>query len=249
MITVRRSEERGHADHGWLNAFHTFSFARYYDPNHMGFRALRVMNEDRIAAGKGFGTHPHDNMEIVTYVLDGALEHRDSMGNGEVLGAGEFQRMSAGTGITHSEFNPSRESQTHLYQIWLHPKVQGIEPSYEQKKFEPAGRRNQFQLVASPDAEQGALRIHQDVRIYLADLFSERSLDYQIQTGRHVWIQVLRGQIILEALSGSAEVVKLSQGDAAALSQPEGLQSEAGKIRTLRLRSDSSAELMLFDLA
>lgn len=165
MFALRRAGDRGHLDHGWLDTYHTFSFGSYRDPRHMGFRALRVMNEDRVAPGQGFGTHPHHDMEIVTYVLEGALEHEDSMGNGEVLRPGEFQRMSAGTGITHSEFNPSSDEPVHLYQIWLRPERTGIEPSYEQKQFAEEGRRNRLQLVASRDAAAGALRIYQDARI------------------------------------------------------------------------------------
>src|SRR3954466_11687255 len=159
MITIRRASDRGHANHGWLNTYHTFSFSGYRDPRHMGFRSLRVMNEDFVAPGQGFGTHPHDNMEIVTYVLEGALEHRDSMGNGEVLRPGEFQRMSAGTGITHSEFNPSATEPVHLYQIWLFPEQNGLTPSYEQKRIPESGRHNRLQLVASREAGDGSLLI------------------------------------------------------------------------------------------
>ena len=170
MIATRKASERGHADHGWLNSYHTFSFADYRDSRHMGFRSLRVMNEDRVAAGQGFGTHAHRDMEIVSYVLDGALEHKDSMGNGAILKPGEFQRITAGTEITHSEFNPSRVEPTHFYQIWLLPERKGLEPSYEQKSFDPAGRRNHLQLVASRDSADGSLVIHQDARVYLACL-------------------------------------------------------------------------------
>ncbi len=166
MITVRPSQQRGHFNHGWLDTFHTFSFGDYYDPQQMQFRALRVMNEDRVAAGQGFGMHGHRDMEIVTYVLEGALEHRDSLGNGSVLRPGELQRMTAGTGIRHSEFNPSADQGVHLYQIWLLPRQPGLTPGYEQKAFPAAGRRAAWQLVASPDAADGSLQIHQD-----ADLF------------------------------------------------------------------------------
>jgi redox-sensitive bicupin YhaK (pirin superfamily) len=232
MIRVRRSAERGHADHGWLKTFHTFSFASYQDPRHLHFRALRVMNEDVVAPGRGFGTHPHDNMEIVTYVLEGALEHRDSMGNGEVLRPGEFQRMSAGTGITHSEFNPSQSDPVHLYQIWLFPKVKNIAPSYEQKKFDPQGRHNNFQLVASPDGLEGSLTINQDARIYLANLERGVTLTRSIEHGRHAWIQVLRGEITLNDTT-------LSASDGAAVSEES----------TLTLCGAEESEVMIFDLA
>jgi len=232
MITIRRANERGHADHGWLNSYHTFSFASYHDPQHMGFRSLRVMNEDRVAAGQGFGNHAHRDMEIVSYVLNGELEHKDSLGNGEVLRPGEFQRISAGTGITHSEFNPSAAQPTHFYQIWLLPERKGIDPSYEQKQFDPVGRKNQLQLVASRDAAEGSLLIHQDAKIYLADLTTGNDLNYEIPTGRYVWLQVLGGSVTANGQS-------LSTSDAVALSDES----------TLLLHTDSHAELMLFDLA
>ncbi|MFN3193105.1 MAG: pirin family protein [Aureliella sp.] len=232
MMTIRRANERGHADHGWLNSYHTFSFAGYRDPNHMGFRSLRVMNEDRVAAGQGFGTHAHNDMEIVSYVLDGQLEHKDSMGNGEVLRPGEFQRITAGTGITHSEFNPSDSSPTHFYQIWLLPEQKGIEPSYEQKEFDPAGRRNQLQLVASRDGKDGSLLIHQDANIYLADVDEGQEISFDIPAGRHLWLQVLRGSI---ETGGTT----LETSDAVAVSE------EA----SLKLKAASQAEFMLFDLA
>jgi redox-sensitive bicupin YhaK (pirin superfamily) len=232
MLAIRKAHERGHADHGWLNTYHTFSFSSYQDPQHMRFRSLRVMNEDWIAAGQGFGTHPHRDMEIVTYVLSGALEHRDSMGNGEVLRPGEFQRMSAGTGITHSEFNPSPSEPTHLYQIWLLPERSGIEPSYEQKRFAETNRTNQWQLVASREGADGSLRIHQDVRIYLATLSSSEALTFHLPENRHAWLQVLRGNI--ELLSHS-----LSAGDGVAISEETALT----------VRSVENAEVMLFDLA
>jgi quercetin 2,3-dioxygenase len=170
VIHIRKAADRGHANHGWLDTYHTFSFASYRDPRHMGFRSLRVMNEDFVQPGQGFGTHPHRDMEIVTYVLEGALEHKDSMGNGEVLRPGEFQRMSAGTGITHSEFNPSGTEPVHLYQIRLFPERKGIEPSYEQRRFPEDERHNRLRLVASRDAADGSLLIQQDARIYLASL-------------------------------------------------------------------------------
>lgn len=232
MIQIRRSNERGFADHGWLQARHTFSFADYHHPDHRRFRSLRVMNEDRIAPGRGFGTHPHQDMEIVTYVLEGALEHRDSMGNGEVLRPGEFQRMSAGTGITHSEFNPSDTDPTHLYQIWLLPERKGIEPSYEQKQFDDSGMANQLRLVASPNAEAGSLKIHQDAHIYLAKIDTGRQVTHNLSEGRHAWLQVLRGDITLND-------TVLVTGDGAAVSSETSLS----------VKATASAEIMLFDLA
>ena len=232
MIRVRKAADRGHANYGWLDTWHTFSFSGYQDPAHMRFRALRVMNEDFIAPGRGFGTHPHNDMEIVTYVLSGALEHRDSMGNGEVLRPGEFQRMSAGTGITHSEFNPSADEPTHLYQIWLFPEKKGIEPSYEQKAFPEAERHNRLRLVASRDGAEGTLLIHQDARIYLSTLDAGQSVALQLPTGRHAWLQVLRGGV---NLNGTA----LETSDGAAVSEESALA----------ITADSEAEILLFDLA
>jgi len=180
MITVRRSHERGHFNHGWLDTFHTFSFGDYFDPAHVQFRDLRVMNEDRVAPGQGFGMHGHRDMEIVTYVLSGALEHRDSLGNGEVLRPGELQRMTAGTGIRHSEFNPSETEPVHLYQIWILPEQRGLTPSYEQKKIADLGRPGAWRLVASPDAAEGSLRIHQKARLYLATLEPSQTLTREV---------------------------------------------------------------------
>lgn len=232
MIQVRKAEDRGHANHGWLDTYHTFSFSTYYDPNHRSFRSLRVMNEDFVAPGAGFGTHPHNDMEIVTYVLEGALEHKDSMGNGEVLRPGEFQRMSAGTGITHSEFNPSSDEPVHLYQIWLFPERKGIEPSYEQKRFPEEGRHNRLQLVASRDAADDSLLIHQDARIYLANVDSGSSVNHELPPGRHAWLQVLRGRVSLNG-------VPLGRSDGAAVSDET----------KLTIQADDDAEIMLFDLA
>lgn len=231
MIQKRPAAERGHANHGWLDTYHTFSFASYRDPNHMGFRTLRVMNEDVVYPGQGFGTHPHHDMEIVTYVLEGALEHRDSMGNGQVLQPGEFQRMSAGTGITHSEFNPSQTDPVHLYQIWLLPQRKGIVPSYEQKRFPDKERQNQLRLVASPDAADGSLLIHQDARIYLSSLDVDATLTYSLEPTRHVWLQVLRGAV---RLSG----IELETGAGAAVSHESRLEVMASE----------PSEIMLFDL-
>ncbi|MCL4201315.1 MAG: pirin family protein [Pirellulaceae bacterium] len=231
MIDIRKAADRGHANHGWLDTYHTFSFASYRDPRHMGFRALRVMNEDFIQPGQGFGTHPHHDMEIVTYVLEGALEHRDSMGNGEVLRPGEFQRMSAGTGITHSEFNPSDTEPVHLYQIWLFPERKGIEPSYEQRRFPEVERHNRLRLVASRDAADGSLSIQQDARIYLSSLDEGRHVFHQLTPGRHAWLQVLRGSVTLNNTS-------LEASDGAAVS---------GEY-TLDIVAKRPAEIMLFDL-
>ncbi len=232
MIQIRRAADRGHANHGWLDTYHTFSFADYQDPDHTHFRALRVMNEDRVAPGQGFGTHPHRDMEIVTYVLEGALEHKDSMGNGEVLRPGEFQRMSAGTGITHSEFNPSPTEPVHLYQIWLFPERKGISPSYEQKRFPDEDRHNRLRLVAARDAAGESLRIHQDARIFLSRLDAGREVVHGLSTGRHAWLQVLRG-----AVSLNGKLLQTSDGAA------------ASDETTLTIRATQDAEVMLFNLA
>lgn len=232
MIQIRKAEDRGHANHGWLNTYHTFSFASYRDPQHMGFRSLRVMNEDFVQPGQGFGTHPHHDMEIVTYVLEGALEHKDSMGNGEVLRPGEFQRMSAGTGITHSEFNPSDAEPVHLYQIWLLPERKGIEPSYEQKRFPEEERHNRLRLVASQDADSGSLLIHQDARIFLASLDEGKQVSHEMKPGRQAWLQVLRGDVSLNGQN-------LRTSDGAAISDEQSLE----------ILATTNAEIMLFDLA
>lgn len=231
MIKVRKAAERGHANHGWLKTYHTFSFSTYRDPEHMGFRSLRVMNEDWVQQGQGFGTHPHHDMEIVTYVLEGALEHKDSMGNGEILRAGEFQRMSAGTGITHSEFNPSETDPVHLYQIWLLPQIKGIEPSYEQKRFPDNEMHNQLRLVASPKAVEGSLHIHQDARIFLSKIDAQAKVIHELATDRHAWLQVLRGTVLL-----NGENLKTSDGAAVC------------EESTLTIQATKDAEIMLFDL-
>ena len=230
MPTVRRSADRGHFDHGWLDTFHTFSFAGYRDRDHMGFRSLRVMNEDRIAPGRGFGEHGHDDMEIVTCVLSGALAHQDSMGNGEVLQPGEFQRMSAGTGIRHSEFNPSADEPVHLYQIWLLPDERGIAPSYEQRAFDPVARKGRLQPVATPDAGDGALTIHADVRVFLCEP-DGAAIVHQPAAGRGAWLQVLRGAV---AAAGH----KLAAGDGVAYAEGERVEF-----------TGTDAEVMLLDLA
>lgn len=232
MLQVRKARDRGHADHGWLNTYYTFSFSDYYDPAQMGFRALRVMNEDRVAPGTGFGMHGHSDMEIVTYVLEGALQHKDSMGNGEVLRPGEFQRMSAGTGIRHSEFNPSASEPVHLYQIWLLPRTRGIKPSYEQQAFTAEGRQGKLQLVASPDGAEGSLTIGQDARIYLANLQAGDSVRHKIPAGGHGWLQVLRGEVEVNG-------TPLQTGDGVAVSDES----------QLTIVGQQPAEAMLFDLA
>ncbi len=232
MITVRQAADRGHANHGWLETNHTFSFASYHDPLHMGFRSLRVMNEDRVAQGKGFGTHGHDNMEIISYVLSGALEHKDSMGNGEVLRPGEFQRISAGSGITHSEFNPSQDEAVHFYQIWIEPNVRDLEPSYQQRMFDEREKLDRLRLVASPGGEDGSLSIHADAKIYLSRVTSGSEVGFDFELGRHGWLQVLSGSV---AINGN----QLAASDGAAISD-EAFVSIAAY---------DDAEIMLFNLA
>jgi quercetin 2,3-dioxygenase len=232
MIRVRKANERGHADHGWLDTWHTFSFADYYDPGRMGFRSLRVINEDRVAPGQGFGMHGHRDMEIVTYVLDGALEHRDSLGTGSTLRPGELQHMTAGTGVRHSEFNPSRSEPVHLYQIWLLPERNGLAPSYEQRSFSESERRGKLRIVASPDGQDGSLTIHQNARLYVSSLEAGENVVHVMSPGRHAWLQVLRGHVTVNG-------EPLSAGDGAAISEEE----------RLLVRSKDNSEVMLFDLA
>ena len=200
MITVRKADDRGRGNHGWLESRHTFSFAEYRDPEHMGFRTLRVINEDRVAPGSGFPTHPHRDMEIITLVLEGSLEHRDSMGNGSVIRPGELQRMSAGSGVTHSECNASQTEPVHFYQIWILPDAQGIEPSYEQRAFDPQEMRNRLRPVASRAGDGGALTVHQDVTILLGHLTPGEQINHGLASGRHAWLQVLDGDIILNGM-------------------------------------------------
>ncbi len=231
MVRVRRGEDRGHFDHGWLNTYHTFSFAGYHDRAQMGFRSLRVMNEDWIGPGRGFGAHPHENMEIVTYVLSGELEHRDSLGTGSTIRPGELQRMTAGTGIVHSEFNPSSTEPVHLYQIWMYPERAGLEPSYEQKAFSEEERRGRLRLVASPDGRDGSLSIRQDARLYLAWMEGGEEIPHELEPGRHAWVQVLRGEVALGELLMSA-------GDGAAIAEEP----------RLAIRAKRPAEVLVFDL-
>ena len=224
MFTIRKSEERGHANHGWLDSYHTFSFANYYDPQHMSFRSLRVINQDQIAAGKGFGTHPHRDMEIITYMLEGALEHKDSMGTGSVIEVGDVQRMSAGTGVTHSEFNPSATEAAHLLQIWILPNQDNVKPSYEQVSFDREEKLNQLWLIASPDGRDRSVTIHQDAYIYASILENEAKVSYTVNSDRHVWLQVARGNVLVgdyalksgDAIAGDrlGEIVVTAQGDA-----------------------------------
>jgi redox-sensitive bicupin YhaK (pirin superfamily) len=232
MMQLRKSGERGHADHGWLNTYHTFSFADYQDPAQMGFRALRVINEDRVLPGRGFGAHGHRDMEIISYVLEGALEHKDSMGHGEVLRPGEFQRISAGTGVRHSEFNPSATEPVHFYQIWLLPRTAGLQPSYEQKFFAEDEKRSKLRIVASPDGAEGSLTIRQDAKVYLATLNPGGSISHRMPAGRHAWLQVLRGSV-------SANGTLLDTSDGLAVSDE----------RSLTVVGERPAEVMLFDLA
>jgi redox-sensitive bicupin YhaK (pirin superfamily) len=231
MLTIRRAQDRGHADHGWLDSRHTFSFADYYDPRHMGFRTLRVINEDRVQPGRGFGRHGHRDMEIVSYVLEGALKHEDSMGTGSVIRPGDVQRMSAGTGVHHSEMNGSDHEVVHFLQIWLLPGKQGIAPSYEQKTFPDAEKRGRLRLVVSPDGADGSITIHTDARIHAAMLGAGDTVEHRVAAGRHAWIQVIRGRI----RAGDAE---LAAGDGASTSAAGSLAIEA----------IDPAELLVFDL-
>jgi len=231
MRQLRRAGERGHADHGWLDTWHTFSFADYYDPKHQGFRLLRVINEDVVQPGQGFGMHPHRDMEIVTYVLEGQLQHRDSMGNGSVLHAGELQRITAGRGVLHSEFNPSEREHVHLYQIWLLPRARGLAPGYEEKQFNSEEKRNRLRLVASPDGADGSLTIQQDARISIAVLDPGKQVTHPLSPGRHAWLQVIRGQLEVDG-------TMLTASDGLAITDEAELSVQAA----------SEAEVMLFDL-
>jgi hypothetical protein len=230
-INIRPAKERGHADHGWLDTWHTFSFSDYYDPRFMGFRGLRVINEDVVAPGRGFPTHGHRDMEIITYVLHGALEHRDSLGTGSIIRPGDVQRMSAGTGVRHSEANPSRTESVHLLQIWIEPASAGIEPSYEQKVFADDDKRDRLRLVASPDGADGSVTIHQDARVYATLLGPGRQVVYRLAPGRHAWVHVARGSLTLNG-------ERLSAGDGAAISAEP----------TATLVGEQDAEALLFDL-
>jgi redox-sensitive bicupin YhaK (pirin superfamily) len=232
MITVRKSEDRGTGRHGWLTSHHTFSFANYYDPAHMGFRSLRVINEDTVAPGRGFGAHQHDNMEIISIVMEGALAHRDNTGGDGVLRRGEVQRMSAGTGVVHSEFNGSDKEPVRFFQIWIEPSEKGIEPGYEQKMFPDDERRGKLRLVAAPGAPDGALDIHQDARVYVSILAASDRVQYALEDGRAAWVQVASGSVTVNGTT-------LAQGDGAAI------EAES----SLSIAAEADAEILLFDLA
>jgi len=232
MIAIRKADERGHFDFGWLNTYHTFSFDQYYDPKHMGFRSLRVINEDIVQPEHGFPTHGHRDMEIVTYILAGALEHRDSMGNGSIIQRGDVQRMSAGTGVRHSEANPSGDMPVHLLQIWILPEQQSLPPEYEEKKFSDDEKRNKLRLIVSPNGDDGSVRIHQDANIYASVLDEGQEVVHSLANGRSAWLQVAAGSVVLNDFA-------LKQGDGAAVTQESNL----------RITANEPAEVLLFDLA
>ena len=231
MMQVRKSTQRGHADHGWLNSYHTFSFADYFDPQQMGFSALRVINEDRVQPGEGFPTHGHRDMEIISYVLDGALEHKDSMGTGSVIRPGDVQRMSAGTGVRHSEYNASADQPVHFLQIWIQPNKLGVAPGYQQQHFAPAELSGRLRLIAAPDGREGAVSLHQDASLYATRLDGEQEVTHILAAGRRAYVQVARGNVQLNG-------VPLGAGDGARL------ENET----TLRLHAGANAEVLLFDL-
>jgi redox-sensitive bicupin YhaK (pirin superfamily) len=232
MIAIRKSQDRGHADHGWLNTRFTFSFADYYDPKHEQFRTLRVMNDDRVAGGGGFPPHPHRDMEIVTYVLEGALQHQDSMGNGSVIKPGDIQYMSAGTGVTHSEFNASKTDPVHLYQIWMFPEARGLKPAYDQKNFTEAEKIGKLRLLASSDGRDGSIKIRQENDLYATVLAKGDSVRHELKPERHAYVQVARGSV---KLNGK----ELAEGDGAAISSEKSVE----------LTGVKDAEVLLFDLA
>ena len=234
MIAIRPADERGHADHGWLDTRHTFSFADYHDERFMGFGPLRVINEDRVKPGQGFGTHSHRDMEILSYVLEGALEHRDSMGNGSVIHPGDVQRMSAGTGVQHSERNPQRDQPVHFLQIWLIPGQQGLPPSYEQRAYPEAERRGRLRVVASPDGREGSVTIHQDATLSVALLADGVPVRHELAPGRMAWVQLARGALTLDGRS-------LRAGDGAAVTGERALE--------LAGQGTEEAEVLVFDLA
>jgi len=231
MTELRPAGERGHADHGWLKSYHSFSFAEYHDPRHMGFGPLRVINEDRVAPGTGFGTHGHRDMEIISYVLEGALAHQDSMGNGSTIVPGDVQRMSAGSGVRHSEYNHDKAGTTHFLQIWIEPSVTGIAPSYEQKHFDAASKRGRLRLIASLDGAEGSVRIHQDARVYAALLDGAERAVHRLAAGRRGYVHVARGSVTVQGK-------RLGEGDALKIDKVEEITLEQG----------TQAEVLLFDL-
>lgn len=239
MITLRESGARGQADYGWLDSRHSFSFGEYHDPAHMGFQALRVINEDRVLGGQGFPPHPHRDMEIITYVLKGGLAHKDSMGNTSVIKAGEVQRMSAGTGVVHSEYNASNDEKVHFFQIWIQPDKAGLPPGYDQKLYPEADKRGRLLPVASHDGREGSLKVHQNVVLYATVLEAGQALTHALSSGRHAWVQVARGSVTVSGTALAAEEgTVLAEGDGAALSGEEGVKLEAAE----------ETELLLFDL-
>jgi len=232
MLTIRRAKDRGHANHGWLDSHHTFSFADYHEPRHMGFRALRVINDDTVAPGGGFGAHPHRDMEIISYVLEGALEHKDSMGTGSVIKPGDVQRMSAGTGVTHSEFNASRKDPVHFLQIWILPNERGVKPGYEQKTFGDEDRRGRLRLIASPGGRDGSVNLHADASVYATLLGAGDVVEHRVAKGRGAWVHVARGSL---KMNGET----LEAGDGASTEDAGGLVMEGV----------DGAEALVFDLA
>ncbi|MEQ8848140.1 pirin family protein [Botrimarina sp.] len=234
MLTLRPAAERGHADHGWLRSAHTFSFAGYHDPAHMGYRSLRVVNDDRVAPGQGFGSHPHRDMEILSYVVEGRLEHRDSLGHGAVIGPGDFQRITAGTGVVHSEFNPSDDEPVHFYQVWITPRATGLPPGYEELRADTlAANPAPLRLVASPDGRDGSLTIQQDALVWLARLADEQSERYSLRPGRGLWVQAVRGAAVVAGRP-------LTEGDGLAVEDLSEVEFAGGQ--------SGGGELLLFDL-
>ncbi len=231
MLTVRKAEERGHINHGWLDTWHTFSFADYYDPREMGYGALRVINDDTVEAGQGFGMHGHRDMEIITYVLEGALEHKDSMGNGSIIRPGNVQRMSAGSGVRHSEFNPSRGERVHLLQIWIEPRITGVQPSYEEKQFGAAEKKGRLRLIASLDGRDGSVTIHQDAYVYASMLDGKDAVTHRLAPGRRAYLHVARGTV-------KANGTSMKGGDGVKIESESAIELKAAR----------EAEVLLFDL-
>jgi redox-sensitive bicupin YhaK (pirin superfamily) len=231
MLTLRKAADRGHSQHGWLDSWHTFSFADYFDPAHVAFSRLRVINDDRVAPGQGFGTHGHRDMEIISYVVEGAIEHKDSMGNGSIIRPGDVQRMTAGTGVRHSEFNPSATEPVHFLQIWILPRKEGLAPGYEQRTFSAADKRGRFRLVASPDGREGSVTVNQDVCLHAAHFDGSEAATLPLAVGRKAWVQVVRGGV---SLNGT----ELEEGDGVAVEGEPGLAFSHGR----------AAEVLVFDL-